>query len=167
MSGMRFAPAAILLLVLTACSGQADENQPGPSTSASSTPATTATTASAALGDLADTWIEKFGAVTASFPGPVCAPDKVQGKGCAEYLTAIVQTSADLEDTIRARSDSSSYVDTLIETAKISKASERYAKAKCYEGGGTLESCQGEMLTITTGSVLVMTKLRLDELRKK
>lgn len=166
MTGMRFAPAAALLLLVTACSGQASQNQTGSSSSASTPPATT-TTATAALADLADTWGDKFDAVNAAFPGPTCAPEKVQSKGCGDYLTELVVTTVELEATIRGRSDATSYVDTLVETAKIGQASERYSKARCNLGGGTLESCQAEMIAITGGSVLVTTKLKLDELRKK
>jgi hypothetical protein len=92
---------------------------------------------------------------------------RVQSKGCAAYLTAIVEKSNGLEREIRSRQDVTSYVDTLIETGKISNASERYADLRCYGGAGSLTECQGEMIAITMGSVLVTTKLKLDELRKK
>jgi hypothetical protein len=117
--------------------------------------------------DLYERWAGEFDAVTKAFSGPVCAPEKVQGKGCAAYLTAIVEKSNGLEREIRSRPDATSYVDTLIETGKISGASGRYADLRCYEGGGSLAECQGEMIAITMGSVLVTTKLKLDELKKK
>jgi hypothetical protein len=158
---MRLLLASLVLVLISACAARDSTRTPPVSTSSA------ATTATASVADLYERWAGEFDAVTNAFSGPVCASERVQGKGCAAYLTAIAEKSNDLEREVRSRPDATSYVDTPIETRKISNAGERYADLRCYEGGGSLTECQGEMIAITTGSVLVITKLKLDELRKK
>lgn len=162
---MRIALATFALVLTAACG--TPSSAPAASSSSSAPTTTTTTTSVAPQAGLYDEWSGKFDAVMKAYPGPVCGPDKVQSKGCGDYLSELVVTTVELQATIRGRSDATAYVDTLVETSKIGQASERYSKASCHLGGGTLEMCQGEMILITTGSVLVTTKLRLDELRKK
>lgn len=164
---MRLVFVLLMLALATGCTAP-DATPAASSLSASSTTATLATTGSlSALPDMYEEWSVQFDAIAKAHSGPVCGPANVQGAGCAAYLTAIVEKTSDLESTIRARPDVASYVDTLIETGKITKASERYAKLRCYAGGGSLDECQGEMIAITMGSVLLTTKLNLDELKRK
>jgi hypothetical protein len=163
---MRLVLAATLLF-LTACGTQNSTAPTSLSSDLASSSTATTTASSVALAELKAPWTARFDAVAKTAGGPVCSLERVQSKGCAEYLTRIVTTTSELDGAIRKRSDATSYVGTLVETEKIFQASERYAKLRCYEGGGTAESCHAEANSIMMGHPLVITKLTLDEIKKK
>jgi hypothetical protein len=154
---------AVALIVLTAGCGSSEQAAPSTSTTVSST-ATTTTSSTPTRGALADRWDKTFAAVPTP-ASPPCDQAAAQTMTCASFLTKKVEAVSALGAELRQRADGASrYLDTLMAIEKVMNESERYAKAKCYEGGSTAQNCHEIAQLIGLGSVNVSIALRGDDL---
>lgn len=161
---MRVAIAAALLTLTAACGSS--EAPPAESTTTATSTAVTTTTATHTPGALADRWDKTFSAIPTPAVAP-CALERARTAGCAEFLTEQVQAVSQLGAELRQRPDKASrYNDTMMAIEKVMDESERYAAAKCYEGGSTAQNCQEIAGLIGLGYLNVKLALRGDDLNR-
>lgn len=155
---------AVALIALTVGCGSGQQAVPATSTTASTSTTTTTVSSTPTRGALADRWDKTFAAIPTPAPSP-CDRESAQTATCAAFLTKKVEAVSALGAELRQRPDGASrYLDTLTAVDKVMDESERYAKAKCYEGGSTAQNCHEIALLIGLASVNVSTALRGDDL---